>query len=247
MKPSPRVPEQVRRRHLAVGERQGPRVGRLPAHLVDRLRDLVAGRAVLDDQVRDLAFTGERGDRHAPGDVGAGVRDEHLGAVHDPGAVALARRRAGRAGIRPRVGLGEPERREALAARERRDPLPLLLLGAEEEDRHRPERGVRRERDRDRRIDARELLDRDRVRQRVAACASELLGERDPHQAEVGHLRDELVREPRLAVDLLGDGCDSVDCEPADRLAEELVLGRKVEIHARRSYPEQAIPTRRWR
>ena len=100
-------------------------------------------------------------------------------------------------------------------------------------------------RDRDRRIDAGELLDRDRVRERVAACASELLRERDPHQAEVGHLRDELVREARLAVELLGDGCDAVDCEPADRLAEELVLGRKVEVHARRSYPEQAIPTRR--
>ena len=90
-----------------------------------------------------------------------------------------------------------------------------------------------------------ELLDRDRVRQRVAARASELLGERDSHQTEVGHLRDELVREPRLAVDLLGDGCDPVDGEPADRLAEELVLGRKVEIHARRSYPELGDFSRR--
>ena len=102
---------------------------------------------------------------------------------------------------------------------------------------------MRREGDRHRRIDARELLDRDRVRQGVAARAAELLGERDSHQAEVGHLGHELVREPRLAIDLFGDGCDPVDCEPADRLAEELVLGRKVEVHARRWYPEQAILT----
>ena len=114
----------------------------------------------------------------------------------------------------------------------------LLLVAAEEVDRHRPERGVRCERDRHRRVDAGELLDRDRVGERVAARASELLGERDSHQPEVGHLRDELVREACLAVDLLGDGCHPVDGEPADRLAEELVLGRKVEIHARRSYPE---------
>ena len=114
---------------------------------------------------------------------------------------------------------------------------------AEQEDRHRPERGVCGERDRDRRVDARELLDRDRVGERVAARAAELLGERDAHQPELGHLRDELVGKPALAVELLGDGRDAIDGERAHGVAEELVLGREVEIHARRSYPE-CVPRR---
>ena len=45
--------QQVPLGHGAVGERQCPRVGRLPAELVQRRGDLVAGRAVLDDEVRD--------------------------------------------------------------------------------------------------------------------------------------------------------------------------------------------------
>ena len=94
---------------------------------------------------------------------------------------------------------------------------------------------MRGERDRDRGVDARQLLDRDGVGERVAARAPELLGERNPHQAEVGHLRDELVREPALAVELLGNGRDAVDGERPHRVAEELVLGREVEIHASRS------------
>ena len=68
--------------------------------------------------------------------------------------------------------------------------------------------------------------------ERVPAGAAELLGERDPHQPELGHLAHELVREPRLAVELLGDGCDALDGERAHGVAEELVLGREVEVHA---------------
>ena len=195
-KPWPRAPSRFPLGHGAVGERERPRVGRLPAHLVQRLGDLVPGRAVLDHEVRDLALAGQRRDRHALRDVGAGVRDEDLGAVDDPAAVVAGRRRARRAGVGARLGLGEAERGEPLAAGERGDPALLLLVGAEQVDRHRAERGVRGERDRDRRVDARELLDRDRVGERVAARAAELLGERDAHQPELGHLGDELVREP---------------------------------------------------
>ena len=65
-------------------------------------------------------------------------------------------------------------------------------------------------------VDPRELLDRDRVGERVAARAAPLLGERDAHQAELGQLRDELVGEAVLAVELLGDGRDSLLGELAD-------------------------------
>ena len=58
----------------------------------------------------------------------------------------------------------------------------------EQVDRLRAERGVRAERDRDRRVDARELLDRDGVGERVRARAAVVLGERDPHPAELAEL-----------------------------------------------------------
>ncbi len=86
-------------------------------------------------------------------------------------------------------------------------------------------------RDRNGRIDARQLLDADRVRQRVGPGASVFLGDRHPHQPELGKLADDLVREPLLAVELLGDRCDPLECEPANRLADELVLGLEVEVH----------------
>ena len=209
--------------------------------LVHRRRDLVARGAVLDHEVRDLAFAGQRRDRDALRDLGPRVRDEHLGAVHDPAVVAQGRRRAGRARIGARVGLGQPERREPLAAGERGEPPPLLLLGAEQEERHRAERRVGCDRDRDGRVDSRELLDRDRVTQRIAAGTAELLGERDPHQPELGHLGDELVGEAAFAVELLGDGRDAFDGEGAHGVAEQLLLGREVEIHAQRSYPDGAF------
>ena len=103
----------------------------------------------------------------------------------------------------------------------------LLLLVAEEEDRHRPERGVRGDGDRDGRVDPRQLLDRDRVREGVAAGAAVLLGNRDPHQAELGQLGDELVREAALAVELLREGRDALARELATVVAHQLVLGRE--------------------
>ena len=81
----------------------------------------------------------------------------------EPGA------RADVAGVGAGLGLGQPEGAELAARAEVGQQSRLLLLGAEEVDRLRAERGVRAQRDRDRRVDPRQLLDRDRVRERVAA------------------------------------------------------------------------------
>ena len=89
---------------------------------------------------------------------------------------------------------------------------------------------VRRDRDRDGRVDARELLDRDRVRERVRAGAAVLLGDRHSHQPQLRELRDDLVREALLAVELVGDGRDLVRGERAHRVANELVFFREVEV-----------------
>src|SRR5207302_4855709 len=55
---APTFAEQVRLGHRTRVEGQLARVRRVPAELVHGRRDLVAGGAVRDDQVRDLVLTG---------------------------------------------------------------------------------------------------------------------------------------------------------------------------------------------
>src|SRR5205823_2001547 len=87
------------------------------------------------------------------------------------------------------------------------------------------------DRDRDGRVDARELLDRERVGERVGAGAAVLLRERDAHQAELAELRDDRVRERLRAVELARLGCDLALRDVADGRAKSLVLFGKVEDH----------------
>ena len=51
-----------------------------------------------------------------------------------------------------------------------------------------------------------------------------------PSSASSAH---DLVREPLLAVELLGDRCDLLARERPNRVAQELVLGVEVEVHAK--------------
>ncbi len=92
---------------------------------------------------------------------------------------------------------------------------------------------MRAQRDRDRGVHARQLLDGERVGQRVAAAAAVLLGERDSHQVELAELLDDLVGEGLRAVELLGDRRDLALGEFAHRAPDQLVLGGEVEVHAR--------------
>ncbi len=94
--------------------------------------------------------------------------------------------------------------------------------------------------DRDRRVDARQLLDRDRVRDGVAARAAVLLRDREAHQPELGELRDELVGEARLEVELLSDRRDARLGELADGAPDEFLLVREVEVHES-SLPSSAM------
>jgi hypothetical protein len=55
--------------------------------------------------------------------------------------------------------------------------------------------------------------------------------DRHPHQPELGQLGDELVREAVVAVELGGDRRDALLRELTDGRADELVLGRQVEVH----------------
>ena len=49
----------------------------------------------------------------------------------------------------------------------------------------------------------------------------------------VRELGDELVREARFEVELLGDGLDALPRERAHGVADQLLLGREIEVHGR--------------
>jgi hypothetical protein len=238
-KPASARAEQILRRHATVREGERARIRGIPAHLPVGLSRLVAGGAVGDDQVRDLTLVcralaaaavlsatraGHRGDHHHARYIRAGVGDELLGAVDDPLAILERRASARVAGVRAGFGLGQPEGAESLAAAQSRHPLLLLLLGPEQVDRLGSERGVGAERDRHRGVHARQLLDRERVGERVAPGAAVLLGKRDPHQVELAQAADDLVGEGVGAVELLCDRADLLLGELTDGPLQQAVL-----------------------
>ncbi len=95
--------------------------------------------------------------------------------------------------------------------------------------------------DRQRRVDPSQLLDHDRVSDRVGTRTAVLLRDRHPHQPEVGKLRDEVVREPLLEVELGCDRSHAFARERAHGLADELLLLGEVEVQAARRDASSAI------
>ena len=91
---------------------------------------------------------------------------------------------------------------------------------------------MRAQRDRDRRIDACQLLHDHRVVLCAAAGAAVLLRERDAHQVELAELANDLVREFVVTVELLGHGCDLGPSELAHRVAQQLLVCGEFEVHA---------------
>ena len=181
-------------------------------------------------------------------DVGArlaGVGDEPLAAVDDPLALRVGRpfgpalavgpsKRAvvlRPAGVGAGARLGEAVRADDLAARHRDEVAVLLLLGAREVQRAAAERRVRRDDQPERAPDAPDLLDRDRVGERVHAGAALVLGDRDAEPAHLAEPPDDLDRELVLALVLLDDRRDLLLHEVADRRPEQLVLRGEVQVH----------------
>jgi hypothetical protein len=85
--------------------------------------------------------------------------------------------------------------------------------------------------DRHRGVDARELLDGERVGERVTAAAAVLFGERDAHQVQRAELGDDLIWERLGPVELLGHRRDLSLGEFADGAPDQLVVGGEVEVH----------------
>ena len=144
----------------------------------------------------------------------------------------------------PASGSVRPKAASRFPAVSSRKPVALLLVGAPEVDRHRAQRGVRGDRDAHRRVDPGQLLDRERVRERVAAATAVLLRERDAHQPELAQLGHDLVGEPLLAVELLGDRRDLLPREVPHGGLDQLLLGAEVEVHLSLSQRRCRAPAR---
>ena len=194
----------------AVVERQRPRIRRVPSHLPIRLPEAVAGSAVRDHDVRDLAPVavpaGHGRYHHHSRDLGAGIGDELLGSVDHP--LPVLERGAGVrvTGIGAGLRLGQSEGAQLLAATEARQPLLLLLGGSKQVDGLCSQRGVRAQGDRHRGVNARQLLYHQHVRERVAPRAAVLGRERDPHQIELCKPPHDLIGKRLRPVELLRDG-----------------------------------------
>ena len=131
----------------------------------------------------------------------------------------------------PAPGSVERECAELLAACERRDEARALLLGPEREDRQRRRTRVHGDRHAHAGVGPRELLEHEDVREEVRACAAVLLGHAHAHQPELGELREELVREPVLAIPLRRVRRDLRVRELARERLDLALLGGELEVH----------------
>jgi hypothetical protein len=92
--------------------------------------------------------------------------------------------------------------------------------------------------------DAADLLDSDRVGQRVHPGAAVLLGDGDPEPAHLAEASDDLGREAVGALVLVDHRRDLRLHEVADGRAEEGVLGREVEVHGPSVAPGRGVDSR---
>ncbi len=222
--------EQVRRRHAAVGERQLAGVGGVPADLGVFLRRGEARPRHRHQDRGDLLpaagqLAGHRGHRDQLGD--ARCPELVMNALvplitHSPSSSRAVVRVA--PASEPPPGSVSPNAPSACPRAQPRQPLLLLLLGAEAVDRHRAERDPGLQRDRDRRVDPGQLLDGQAEREVVAAHPAVLLRERQAEQAHLAHLLDHRVRELGALVVVERRRRDDRPGEVGDGAAEGFLL-----------------------
>ena len=154
--------------------------------------------------------------------------------THSSRRVVERRAGAGRARVGAGLGFGEPERAEHLARDHRHEVLLLLVLGAAVEERRRAEAHARLERDRHRRVDPRDLLDREAVREVVGAAAAVLLaGTGRPNRPSLPIARTVSTGNAWSRSQSAACGAISRLGELAHDGAELLLLRGEVEVHGR--------------
>ena len=218
--------EKVLRGHEAVLEEElrGDRGAQaeLPLHLARA--EAVA--AALDQKAAHhvAAFLRDLGPHQRDvGDVAVG--DPALGAVetvaarHRPGARQHA------AGIGAEIGLGQTEAADRLAARQARQPVALLLLGAEGEDRVHYQAGLHADEGAQAGVAALELLVDQAVGDVVQSGAAVLLRQVGAEEAELGDARGDLDRKGAVAEVPGDDRQVLVVDELPGRVARQPLLG----------------------
>ena len=165
-------------------------------------------------------------------DVGPGaVRDEDLLAVDDVVVTVAHGLGPEVPGIRPGVGLGQPEAAKRLTRGDLAQPVLLLLLRAVAEDRLADQAHRHRDDAAHRRVGPAELLHAKAVGDVVAADAAVLLGDRQAKEAQLRQLRQD------RCVHLLGTvpgramGHDLVVKEFAGQRPERLLLLVQGQVH----------------
>ena len=188
----------------------------------------------------------ERGDALGARSVRVGAREEEERACEAAGRDELLR-----AGDRPAVVLrrgaavrSEPASDPASVSVSAKAPITsprasggtkrdALLVGAEGENRQRDGARVHGHRHADPRVGARELLEDEDVGEEVGARPAVLLRHADAHQAELGELAEELLREVVLAVPLGRVRLDLGLRELARERLDLPLVGGQLEVHLR--------------
>ena len=165
------------------------------------------------------------------------VRDPHLGAVQHPAVLGLPRGRDHAAGVRAEVGLGEAEAADLLAGGEQREPVLLLLLGAEGVDRIHHQRALHRGERADAGVAPLELLHDQAVGDVVEPRAAVLLRQVGAEQAQLRHARNQLLGKLALDVRVADDGHEVLVHPGPDGVPDGALLLRQQavegqEIHA---------------
>src|SRR5215217_7869866 len=114
----------------------------------------------------------------------------------------------------------------------------LLLFVPEGDEREAPQRDVPLHRDPDGGVGAADLLQRQGVGYEVAAAPAILFRNRQPHQAELGHPGDDVVRKPLLLVQLRGVRFNLLLRVLVGQVPPPLLLFGKIEVH--RLYPPRS-------
>ena len=213
-------------------------LGTTDAHLVLDLADGEARVVLVNDERRNaLVALGLVG--HSKYNVGictTAAGDEHLGAVHDVGAVLLLNSHGLLcSGVSTCVRLGQAECTDLgafLRLDQRTQPLLLLLRSTECVDRPCAEGAVSGHDAAGGTAYAAHLFDSDRIADIVTAGTADFLRELNAHQSVLHQLLNGFLRIALFRVDLSCDRLYFVQSELAAHLLEQCFFFCKPKIHA---------------
>ena len=170
------------------------------------------------------------------GDVGDGAGgDPHLFAVEHVLVADFAGAGAHAAGVGAEVGLGEAEAAELLAGGQLRQPVVLLLVGAEGVDRIHDQRRLHADEAADAGVAALQLL-HDQAVLDIGHAGAAVAFDGRAEEAQFAHGLDQFAREAAVAIALLDDGNEVVFDKVAGGVASEALFFREQVVESEKIY-----------